>query len=281
MSRHISASIVVAGDPVLLAGFRRRVNELLDSDADTPYRELHTAGRLDYRIKAPGVPYPQIVAASSEFPDLVVEVAWENPAGGAGGSAKIQAGKLAEQAADRPVASAVACELRVERDGTLEFAVACRRQRRGEWIGYALTASHHAFIRFEAGVDGDVLTASDGVEPEWAERWTIHGGEAAYARLDQRERIDDALFGEFDRIANDFADEWIWFSAAPEEETAVERHRYVAYGFKINAANVRSIKLKTILRETPEGGLAFELTDPEARRVAAALARYWLRQERH
>src|SRR5512134_1728921 len=67
MSRPITATVVVEGDPPLLAGYRARVNALLDAEPAGPYRELHAAGRLDYRLKASGVPYPPFVEASAEF----------------------------------------------------------------------------------------------------------------------------------------------------------------------------------------------------------------------
>ena len=275
VSRQINATVVVAGDPVLLADFRDRVNGLLDAEFGAPYRELHTAGRLDYRIKAPGVPYPQLVLASAEFPELVVEVAWENAAGGTGGTAKIQAGKLAEQAAD-PGAAAARCELRVERDGTLVLGLAARRGRSGEWLGYAVTANRHGLFRYVGGRDEAVLETSDGLDSEWVGRWTIRGEEASYAPLDPGEPIDDATRHELDRVASDFADEWIWFDEAPPAETAVERHRYQAYELKVNPANVKAAKIKTVLRESPGGGYALEMADPEGRAVAAALARHWL-----
>lgn len=283
MTPQISATIVVAGDPVLLAGFRSRVNELLDSESGVPYRELHTPERLDYRIRAPGVPYPQLVAASAEFPDLVLEVTWEHAAGGAGGGAKIRAGKLTEQSTAAGTDGA-GCELRVERDGTLVLAVSARlrhRLGRDEWLGYAITASRHGYFRLADGRERTVLEAADGVAPEWAERWTIRGERADYARLEPREPIDDAVLRELDRIANEFADEWIWFDAAPSVETAVERQRYQAYGFNVNAANVRAAKLKTVLRQGSDGGYVLEMADPGGRAVAAALARYWLQQQRH
>src|SRR3989304_4658257 len=97
MTRRITATITVEGDEALLAGYRRRVNELLDAELGEPYRELHAPGRLDYRLKADGVPYPVFVTASGEFPQLVVEVQWEYPGGAASGRATIQAGRLTQQ----------------------------------------------------------------------------------------------------------------------------------------------------------------------------------------
>jgi hypothetical protein len=49
----------------------------------------------------------------------------------------------------------------------------------------------------------------------------------------------------------------------------------------VNTANVRSVKLKTVLAELPGGGFALELADPEARAIAALVARHWLQNPRH
>jgi hypothetical protein len=282
MPRRVTAVITVAGDERLLAGYRNRVNELLGAELDEPYRELHTLGRLDYRLKADGVPYPAFVTASGEFPELVVEVRWEHAGGGASGRATIQAGRLTQQStAAGPGDPAASCELRADRDGTLVIAVVCRRRGAEEWIGYAVTATQHALFRVERRGGADLLEATDGAEAEWAERWTIEAERAGYAELDPREPIDDRAFRELDRLANDFADEWLWFADAAPEETAVERQRYERYGFKVNPANVRAQKLKTVLRETAAGGFELEMTDPEAAAIAALVARYWLQTARH
>jgi hypothetical protein len=277
MARRITATITVEGDPALLADFRRRANDLLEAEFGEPYRELHTDGRLDWRVKAAGVPYPPFVAASAALPELVVEVQWADEAGSTGGRSTIQAGRLAQQSAAQTPDGVGACALRVGADGALAFGVVCRHRRAGEWIGYAVTAAQHAFFRAAAGV----LEATDGVEGEWAERWTIGGDRVGYAALDPREPIDPGLLDELDRLANGFAADWIWFDESPPEETAVERARYAAYGFRVNAANIRSVKLKTALAELPDGGFALELADPEARAIAALVARHWLQHARH
>jgi hypothetical protein len=275
MSRPFSVTIVVEGDPLQLAGYRARVNALLDADAAGAYRELHSDGRLDYRIKTSGVPYPPLVEASAEYPDLTVRVEWQNPIGGTGGAATIRAGKLVDQSTGGASASDQALELRAERDGTLVLAVALRRRRAGEWIGYALTA----FLRIGGGAG--VLEAADGAAPEWAERWTLRGDEAAYEVLDPREAVDPDLADELARFAHDFAEEWIWFAEAPLAETAIERQRYADYGYRVNAANVRAAKLRTVLSAAPGGGFALEAADPEARAAAALVARCWLQAGRH
>lgn len=282
MTRRITATITVEGDEALLAEYRKRVNELLDADSGEPYRELHTPGRLDYRVKGEGVPYPPFVAASSDFPDLVVEVRWEHPDGAAGGRATIQAGRLVDQSSDpEPGAAAMRCELRADRDGTLVLGLCCRRRGAGDWLGYAVTASQHAFFRAVTRDAVQVLEASDGVAGEWAERWTVGGDRVDYAELDPREPIDQRLLDELDRLTNDFAGEWIWFADEPPEDTAVERQRYGLYGWKVNRANVRAVKVKTAMHETATGGFELEMSDPEAKAVAALLARHWLQMARH
>ena len=255
------------------------MNALLDAETSGPYRELHTAGRLDYRLKASGVPYPPFVEASAEFPELTVRVEWQNPLGGTGGNATIRAGRLVDQATGSAAEAGRGLELRAERDGTIALAVVTRRRRAGEWIGYAVTARQHGYFRASGGAT--VLEAADGAEPEWAERWIVRGDDATYAELDPREPLDASLAAELERLAHDFADEWLWFAAAPLEDTAIERQRYADYGFTINPANLRAAKLRTVLKEAPDGGRVLEATEPEARAVVALVARLWLQAERH
>lgn len=279
MTSPITATIVVEGDPPLLAGYRARVNALLDDESVGPYRELHTAGRLDYRLRTAGVPYPPFVQASSEFPDLTVEVEWQNPVGGTGGRATIRAGRLVDQSTGGAAAADRAVELRAGADGTIALAVACRRRRAGEWIGYALTARQHAFFRVSGG--GAALEATDGAEPEWAERWTVRGDRADYAELDPREPLDAALAGDLEQLAHQFADEWLWFDAAPIVETAIERQRYADHALAVNPVNVRAAKLKTVLAAAPGGGYVLAAAQSEACDVVALVARLWLQAERH
>jgi hypothetical protein len=93
--------------------------------------------------------------------------------------------------------------------------------------------------------------------------------------------VDEQLLGELDRLASDFADEWIWFGDGEPAETAVERQRYERYGLKVNSANLRAEKLKTVLRETATGGYELAIADPEAAAIAALVSRHWLQTARH
>jgi hypothetical protein len=279
MRSPITATIVVEGDPPMLAGYRARVNALLDAESDVPYRELHTTGRLDYRLRSSGVPYPPFVQASGEFPELTVRVEWQNPVGGTGGSATIRAGQVVDQATASAVATDRAVDVRAGEDGTIVLAIACRRRRAGEWIGYALAARQHACFRVSGR--GAVLEATDGAEPEWAERWTVRADGATYAELDPREPLDEPLAGDLERLAHEFADEWLWFDEAPLAETAIERQRYADHALAINPANLRAAKLRSVLTAAPGGGYVLEAVTPEAREVVSLVARLWLQTERH
>ncbi|HSD44909.1 MAG TPA: hypothetical protein VLD36_23945 [Burkholderiales bacterium] len=279
MRSPITATIVVEGDPPLLAGYRARVNELLGAESDAPYRELHTASQLDYRLKSSGVPYPPFVQASSEFPELTVRVKWQNPVGGTCGNATIRAGRLVDQSAGSAAAADRAVDVRAGQDGTIVLAIACRRRRAGEWIGYALTARQHAFFRVSG--DGAVLEAADGAEPEWAERWTVQGDSVAYAELGSREPLDEPLAGDLERLAHEFADEWLWFDEAPLAETAIERQRYADHALATNPVNLRVAKLRSVLTGAPGGGYVLEAAAPEARKIVALVARLWLQSARH
>jgi hypothetical protein len=278
MSEKVTTRVTVTGDAGALGAYRRQVNALLDEEYAGDYRELHASGRLEYEVRAThGAPFPPFVAASAEFPELRVEMSWTNPALGERGAATIQAGKVAEQARrDTDTTGGLAIEARAGADGTLELALACRPRGDGTWIGYAVTATQHAFFMLRGAGETQALSASDGIAPEWAERWRIAGDSAVYAELDPREPIEPAVLGELDRLANEFADAWIWFASAPAVETAIERHRYGLYGFKVNEANLRSERLRGAMQRTADG-YEFDALGDTSRPVAALVARHWLR----
>jgi hypothetical protein len=114
------------------------------------------------------------------------------------------------------------------------------------------------------------------VDPEWVERWRIESGEAIYAELAPPEPIPEDELGDLDRLAQEFSREWVWFEESPPEETAVERQRYEAYGYPVRAANLRSEKLRTVLRPD-DGRLAFGSFAEDARWIPELLRRCWLR----
>ncbi len=276
---NLTATITVKGDPELLRDYRGHVNRLLKEDGSDSYRELHTDAQLEYRFKLRGgIPFPPFVTASQAFPDLVVEVDWTEAAQGRTGRAIIQNGILREQAAQSHAPTGTALlEVRAETGGRLQLAMNCARWSEA-WHGYVITSDQQAFFRI-AGVPGACeLSASDGVEPEWAERWKVASGDSIYAELAPREPIAEDELRELDRLAREFTQEWIWFEKSPEEETAVERQRFAAYGYPVCAANLRSEKLRKVLQPA-EGGLELGSPGEDTRWIPDLLQRRWLRSE--
>lgn len=277
---NLTATVTVRGHPAQLQEYRSRVNELLDEEGAGSYRELHTETRLEYRFKLRGgIPFPPFVAASQAFPDLTVEVDWTEANAGRSGRAIIQNGVLREQAAQTQAPGGPALQdVRAEADGCLRLAVVCERWR-DFWHGYVTASDQHAFFRIAGTADACELYASDDVEAEWAERWTVSSDDAAYSELVQREPIKKDELREIDRLAQEFSREWLWFSESPPEETAVERQRFEAYGYPVRSANLRSEKLRKVLRPE-DGGLALGSFGEDTRWIPQLLARCWLRPEK-
>ena len=277
----ITATITVKGDSQRLSEYRSFVNRLLDEESgDFPYTELHTQSQLEYRFKVRnGIPFPPFVAASQAFAELTVEVDWTDADEGRSGRAIIQNGALREQAAQThaPGGSRLQ-EVRAGTDGGLRIALACARWRE-TWHGYAIAADQHAFFRITGSAEDSELSASDGIDAEWAERWTVESGDAEYAELAPREPIPEDELRELDAIARDFSAEWIWFDESPPEETAVERQRFATYGFPVRPANLRSEMLRRVLRPE-DGGLALSSFGDDFNWIPALLRRHWLRSAR-
>ena len=274
---NLNATITVRGDPGLLREYRAQVNRLLDEEGGESYRELHSSERLEYEFKLRGgIPFPPFVSASQAFPDLTVEVQWSEAALGRSGRAIIKNGVLAEQAAQsHPPAGAALQEVAADADGGLRLALVCARWREF-WHGYVVAQDQHAFFRIAGSPGSCRVSASDGIEAEWAERWTVSAGDADYSELAPREPIAEDELRELDRLAREFSREWIWFEESEPAETAVERARFADYGYPVRAANLRSEKLRKVLR--PEsGGLAFGSFGEDTRWIPELLRRCWLR----
>src|SRR5207245_7505093 len=199
-----------------------------------------------------GLPFRAFAAASQAFPELTVEVGWNAAGEGRSGRAVIQNGILREQAAQtHSPAEAALRDARADADGRLRFAVICTRWREF-WHGYAIASDQHAFFRIAGSSSAGELFASDGIEAQWAERWTVSAGDADYSELAPREPIAEDELRELDRLAQEFSREWIWFEESPLEETAVERARFADYGYPVRAADLSSGKMSEVLGpETP------------------------------
>jgi hypothetical protein len=189
-----------------LEDFRERLRWLMVRDADgEDYTEHHVPGTLEYRFEPKrGIPFPAFTAASSEYPELRVEVEWERD--GVRGRAVIENGRLTEQESERPGDPLV--EVKVDDAGRLEIGLTCAKGEDGALIGYAVTDARHTYFRFR----GEELELLDPEAPDAA--------------------LEEAAFR--------FVEEWIWYD---EEEAALERVRYANYGYPVRGANLKSDKL--------------------------------------
>jgi len=275
---NLIATIRVKGEPGLLREYRAHVNSLLDEEGGDSYRELHSAERLEYEFRLRGgIPFPPFVSASQAFPDLIVEVDWSDAAVGRSGRAIIRNGVLAEQALQSHGPGGALQYVRADADGGLRLAVSCARWRES-WHGYVIASDQHAFFRIAGAPGACELSAADGIEAEWAERWTVSSGEVAYAELGTHEPIVEGELRELDRLAQEFTREWIWFAESPPEETAVERARFETYAYPVRDANLRSEKLRKVLR-SEDGGFALDSFGQDLGWIPELLRRCWLRRE--
>lgn len=277
MAHTLQAVVTAAGDPGLLDAYRASLNAALAEESGVSLKELHTPGQLEYRLAARGgLPFPALINASLDVPELEIRVEWQDAADGSRGDAVIQGGRLQRQGAAQTEAKggeAGGVEARADADGTIVLALACRRHGE-DWIGYAVTSGQHAFFRVRPG---PLLEATDGVELEWAERWRITADCAsAYAELDPREPLDAQLAAALGRLADGFAEEWLWFDADDPVDTAVERARFAGYGYPVRDANLRSAKLRGVMRRAVDA-FTFSSLDDAGRGIAALVARHWLR----
>lgn len=189
--------------------FRERVRWLMVRDADAEdYTEHHEPGRLEYRFEPrKGIPFPAFAEASAEFPELTVEAEWTR--GGERGRARIEAGRVVEQAGEDAAPAGVAVEL--GDDGRLELAMVC-----SAGAGYAATHDRHTYFRYADG------------------RLEILGLD------DPDERLEALAF--------DFIEEWIWYDEATGPDAELERRRYAGYGHPVRGANLRSARLAQLRR---------------------------------
>src|SRR4051812_3417022 len=80
-----------------LDDFRERLRWLMGREGDAePYTEHHREGVLEYRFEPKlGIPFPVLLQASADFPELRVETSWEHD--DVVGRAAIEDGKLVER----------------------------------------------------------------------------------------------------------------------------------------------------------------------------------------
>ena len=253
MSLLIRATVEVSGDPALLAPMRERINSSLAADyAGMPYTEMHREGALHYDIKtASGIPFPVLIAASEEFPDLMLSLRWVNPELGTQGTAAIKAGRIEAQSADpldRASAGRQPGYVAAREGGTLLLAVAIFSVKNDGCTGYAISAGEDALFQIHLRDDGARLQLSKGEENVWDAGCDVSLATGRSRALEDWTPlpIDAGDYGKWRNYAEAFVAEWFWFEAAEPEETIVERQRCVDHDIPVNPANLRYAKLKAM-----------------------------------
>lgn len=247
----IHATLTVSGDAALLAAADGRIKTLLVQESfDGEFEEHHGDQALAYDFKVRGgIPFPVFAVVTQEFSALSVSAEWVNVGAGRKGRARIAGGRIVEHEEtpmDRANAALPNRYVEAEVDGTLNLAFALVRLGPEQWAGYALRHDRDALFHLTCNAEAIELRATDGA-PEWAWVWRLRNrDDTPPRRPGMQVAVDSALYGELDRLAREFVDEWIWLNEAPAEQTAIEREHYARSGDAVRDANLRAVKLRQL-----------------------------------
>ena len=202
-----------------------------------------------------GISFPPFITTSAAFPDLKIKVEWINHRDGVSGSAVIQNGKLTDQhiqslAESESISNSIQLDIAVEENGYLGHAIVFRNIGASEYAGYVLTGKQHALFKIRKQDQQTELYSSNGLEAEWAERWTydLESRKNDYQKLAHDEKIKEELYRLLEALVNDFLDEWMWFSESPPEDIIIEQRKYVRMGFTAHQVNIKSEKIRKMAK---------------------------------
>ena len=256
MTAAFQANVTVSGDMGLLEAFKQQLSVLLSEESEIQnFQEQYISRDLIYRFEADqGIPFPPFVTTSASFPDLKIKVEWINRRDGASGSAVIQNGKLTEQHIQSLVesgrSSPIYLDIAVEGNGYLSHAIVFRNIGASEYAGYVLNGKQHAFFKIRKQNQQTVLYSSNGLEAEWAKRWTydLESRKNDYQNLPQGEKIEEKLYRLLEALVNDFLDEWVWFAESPLEDIIIEQQKYERMRLTPHQANLKSEKIRKMAK---------------------------------
>ena len=278
----IHATLTVSGDSAVLPAADARIKALLVEEIfEGGFEEHHGDDALSYDFKVRGgVPFPAFALASQEFPQLAVVAEWVNVAAGRRGRARIADGKIVEHVEDTITTGSAETGNRyfsLAADSRLELGFAVTRRDHGLWTGYVL--NHERDALFEIRRDGASieLRVTEGAA-EWAQLWRLSSVEttAEVQACEPPQPVEPALYGELERLAQDFVAEWIWLRDAPAAETAIERDRYGRYGYVVHDANVRVVPLQRMRGDAGmHKPLVYSTLDAGNEWIGGVLQRCW------
>ena len=237
-----TATVTVHGPRQMLRAFCKRLIESLDAEAaSVRVIEAHQEERLEFGLTLQGgIPFPQLVAASGQYPDCVVTVHWEID--GAQGETTIQNAQVrtVSQAGAPSTGGPTAITLRADGSLGLAVALACATQA-SNTLGYAATCDEETFF-LAIGVEGaQGWFTTGGDATRWDERWQRDAAGTWHCEAPaQRFEIGAADLRELEAAAHACRAHALWYAHAPLEETIVERTRAADGGRPLCAINVKS-----------------------------------------
>jgi hypothetical protein len=255
MALLIHATIQVMGDRERLAAFRGQLDSALATDfPEVACTGSHRDDSLHYDLKTAGIPFPALVAASREFPDLDLRVRWVNPETGTRAAADIRAGRIEAQSADpldKTSAGRQPGYAAVGMDGVLRLAFALFSVRCDGCIGYAITANRDALFEIRKSGNKATLLLAEDDAPQWSAGWEfdLAIGEKTPFDVSTTASIANIDYNKWRGYAEAFVADWLWLDTDSDETTAIERQRCADHSVAIHPANLRYEKLKT-LRDT-------------------------------
>ena len=180
---------------------------------------------------------------------------WINHRDGVSGNAVIQNGKLTDQhtqslAESERISSPIQLDIAVEENGYLSHAIVFRNIGASEYAGYVLTGKQHALFKIGKQDKQTELYSSNGLEAEWAERWTydLESRNNDYQKLAPGEKIEEELYRVLEALVNDLLDEWVWFYESPPEDIIIEQQKYAHMGFTAHQSNIKSEKIRKMAK---------------------------------
>ena len=238
----VSATLVVDGPRQLLRAMRKRLAEsLAGTGATLRLAESQQDDRLQFRLSADdGLPYPQLIAASANYPDCVFSLDWQ--ADRDRGVTTIRGGEVQAASAELLAGAMLPQAIDVDAGGCLLLGIVIASASQARTItGYAATRAAETYFKIAGGNPARRLATAGGDGRHWNEHWDCDrsGAWRSNAAV-PAESIDDQEMRQLELAAAAYRARWLWYDQAPLEDTVIERARAAAANRDTCAINVQS-----------------------------------------
>lgn len=260
----IHAVIDVNGPRQLLRAFRKKMLRAFAEDApDGTLKEQSGSEVLRFDFSsASGVPFPSLVALSTQYPDCVLTIKWNKAS--VSGETTLQNGQVKEASREAALGGRIPQSIELAPDRTLQLGLAVDIGREGI-LGYCANADAETWFKLDGSRDVHTLLTVGGDGTAWDEGWR----DDACTPLNPPQSFSATEQHALEQLADAFRAEWLWYAHAPSEQTIVERQRYAAAGRPVRAINVKSIKL------AEHAGSVISSLAPDQAWIAECLRNTW------